>query len=66
MCNWRTVESVPFDCDLQLSVIEGEVHALAFPCRRVASGWISSTGKPVGVDPSHWRAWSEAETPCGC
>ena len=66
MCNWQPIESAPFDRDLQLSVIEGEVHALVFPCRRTEVGWISGSGKSVEVSPSHWRDWTEQEAPCGC
>ena len=66
MCNWQPIESAPFDRELQLSVIEGEVHALVFPCRRTEAGWISGSGKAVEVSPSHWRDWAETEGPCGC
>jgi hypothetical protein len=66
MCNWLPIESAPFDRDLQLSVIEGEVHALVFPCRRTDAGWISGAGKQVEISPSHWRDWAETETPCNC
>lgn len=59
MSKWHPVMVAPFDRDLQLGVIEsGEVHALVFPCRRTARGWVaSSTLEPVSVDPTHWRDW---------
>ena len=61
MRDWQLISTVPFDRDLQLSVIEkGEIHTLIFPCRRTQAGWIDSkTGRPVLVDPTHWRVWSE-------
>ncbi|MBS0522159.1 MAG: hypothetical protein JSS04_00885 [Proteobacteria bacterium] len=60
MGKWQPIASAPFDRDLQLSVIEeGEVHALAFPCRRTGSGWFNSEGERVEVNPSHWRDWAE-------
>jgi len=61
MNEWQPIATAPFDRELELSVIEsGEVHALAFPCRRTAGGWThATTGKPVLVDPSHWREWSQ-------
>jgi hypothetical protein len=65
MCNWQPIHSAPWGRDLQLSVIEGEVHALVFRCRRSGSGWVSDAGKPVDVRPSHWRDWAESEQPCG-
>jgi len=61
MGDWQPISTAPFDRELQLSVIEkGEIHTLIFPCRRTQAGWIDSkTGKPVFVDPTHWRVWSE-------
>jgi hypothetical protein len=59
MSAWHPISTAPFDCDLQLSVIEkGEVYPLAFPCQRKPSGWVdAATGKLVRVDPTHWRDW---------
>ena len=38
--------SAPFDQDIELSVIEAnEVHALLFPCRRTARGWVNTSAK---------------------
>jgi hypothetical protein len=56
---WQTIATAPADRDLELSVIEaGEVHALVFPCRRAAIGWINaSTKSRVAVNPTHWRPW---------
>jgi hypothetical protein len=50
-----------FDCDLELSVSEnGEVYALVFPCRRTQAGGVDAkTGRPVFVDPTHWRVWRQ-------
>jgi hypothetical protein len=57
--DWHPISTAPFDRDLQVSVIEqGEVHALAFPCRRMQDGWMDvTTRKPVFIDPTHWREW---------
>jgi hypothetical protein len=61
MGKWQPIASAPFDRDLQLSVIEeDEVHALAFPCRRAAAGWVNQAGEQIDVSPSHWRDWPEA------
>jgi hypothetical protein len=56
---WKPISSAPLDRDLELAVIdrEGE-HALVFPCRRAAGGWIdAATKRWIAVDPSHWREW---------
>jgi len=59
MRDWHPILTAPLDRNLQLSVHENEeVHSLVFPCRRTESGWVhASTGKPVFVDPTHWREW---------
>jgi hypothetical protein len=59
MTDWRPISSAPLGCNLELSVIEnGEVHALAFPCRGTLNGWVNAaTGAVVFVEPTHWREW---------
>jgi hypothetical protein len=59
MGDWQPIASAPFDRDLRLSVIEnGEAHERVFPCRRAETGWVNAkTGKPVPVQPTHWRPW---------
>jgi hypothetical protein len=59
---WRAISSAPFDQDIELSVIEAnEVHALLFPCRRTARGWVDASAKSaVSVRPTHWRPWPTA------
>ncbi len=60
---WRTISTAPFDSDLELAVIEdGETHALVFPCRKAAVGWVKAgTTLLVDVRPTHWREWSEKD-----
>ena len=59
MGEWQPISSAPFDQDLELSVIEAnEAHALVFPCRRIANGWLNvKMNSQVFVDPTHWRLW---------
>ena len=56
---WERIATAPYDCDLELAVIEGNlVHPLVFACRRVPDGWIKfSTRERVLVNPTHWRRW---------
>jgi len=64
---WEKIRTAPFGRDLQLAVIEDadrDIHALVFPCRREADGWINSlTGQRVLVSPTHWRTWQELTNP---
>ena len=56
---WERIATAPYDCDLELAVIEGNhVHPLVFACRRMHDGWIKvSTRERVLVSPTHWRHW---------
>ena len=58
---WQDISKAPADRDLELAVLDrdGE-HILAFPCRRVASGWINAQSRErIDVRPSHWREWAQ-------
>jgi len=56
---WQPISTAPFDRDLELAVLEGaDTHALLARCRRASYGWVNAvTGKPVDVNPTHWREW---------
>ena len=58
---WHPIGTAPFDCDLELAVMDRDgTHALVFPCRRILTGWIASrTRQRLEVSPTHWRAWKE-------
>jgi hypothetical protein len=59
---WMPISSAPFELDLDLAVIDtAGTYALLFPCRRIADGWINAlTKRRVELEPTHWRAWTEA------
>lgn len=58
---WHPIASAPFDCDIELAVVEGaDAHALVFRCRRGPYGWVNAaSGKRIDIDPTHWREWQE-------
>jgi hypothetical protein len=58
---WQAASNAPFDCDLELAVIDADgQHALVFPCRRISAGWINaSTKERLDVRPTHWRPWAD-------
>ncbi len=60
---WQLASNAPFDCDLELAVIDEDgQHALVFPCRRVLAGWINaSTKERLDVRPTHWRPWASKD-----
>jgi hypothetical protein len=57
--SWHPIATAPYDCDLELAVVEGnDAHALVFRCRRARSGWVNATtGQRLNIDPTHWRQW---------
>jgi hypothetical protein len=61
MFEWQPISRAPFDCDVELAVIDEDgVHALVFPCRRVPEGWANArTNLQIEVRPTHWREWSQ-------
>jgi len=57
---WRPIRDAPGDRSVQLgTMVDGSASALAFACRQGKRGWVNAeTGKPVFVQPSHWREWT--------
>jgi hypothetical protein len=57
---WHRVSTAPFDCDLELAVIEATgIRTVAFPCRRVLGGWVKAESKiSIKLRPTHWREWT--------
>jgi hypothetical protein len=58
---WQPASLAPFDCDLELAVIDKDgQHTLVFPCQRIQGGWINaSTKERLDVRPTHWRPWTD-------
>jgi hypothetical protein len=56
---WQPIASAPFDCDLELAVLDSDgPHALVFACRRILGGWMKmETRERLDVHPTHWRRW---------
>lgn len=56
---WLEIETAPFERDLEVAVIASDgIHSVAFPCRRLDSGWINAaTRASIKVIPTHWRNW---------
>ena len=61
---WELINTAAEDRDLELAVLfHGEMHALAFPCRKASGGWMNAlTGQRLAVDPTHWRPWQTQST----
>ena len=56
------ISKAPFDRDLELAIIDATgVHAVAFPCGRLAAGIRAETKERIEVRPTHWRPWATDE-----
>ena len=54
---WQPISTAPRECDIEVCVIEGEVHVLVSACRLTDAGWIdASTERLLDIHPTHWRA----------
>lgn len=58
---WLPVSIAPPDEDLEVCVLDydGIVHALAVPCHKDGAQWVDLDKKYVGIQPTHWRKWTE-------
>jgi hypothetical protein len=55
---WNPIETAPLEEDVSLEVTDGRgaPYRLPNPCRRTASGWVSSSkGTPLAVTPVRWK-----------
>jgi hypothetical protein len=53
---WRGIESAPFDRELELAVIDGDVRPIGVFCIRHGDDWLDAeTLMPVRVAATHWR-----------
>ncbi len=57
---WMEITTAPFDRQIGIGVRDADgMHALVFPCRRIAGGWVNAqSGLRLDVSPTHWREWS--------
>ncbi|WFU54444.1 hypothetical protein QA639_33120 [Bradyrhizobium pachyrhizi] len=67
LLGWRDIASAPFDCTIELAVIDDKRHPLGFPCVRRAEGWFDlDTMQLVAAAPTHWRYWQPDVPPKSC
>lgn len=64
---WHPITTAPSDRDIELAVLDLDgPHALVFPCRRIAAGWMNAqSGERLDVRPTHWREWRDGPPPEG-
>ena len=52
---WRDIETAPFDRELELAVIDGEINLLGTCIRRADNWFDADTLGPIKVTATHWR-----------
>ena len=64
---WRDIETAPFDRELELGVIDGEIRTVGGFCLRHGDDWLDAeTLKPVQVTATHWRSRWPVIFPVSC
>jgi hypothetical protein len=64
---WRDIETAPFDRELELAVIDGEVRPIDVFCLRHGDDWFDAeTLKPIKVTATHWRSRWPLIFPVSC
>lgn len=64
---WRDIDTAPFDRELELAVIDGEVRPLGGFCLRHGDGWFDAeTLRPIEVSATHWRSRWPVIFPVSC
>jgi hypothetical protein len=53
---WREIETAPFDRELELAIIDGDVCRTGGFCLRHKDNWLDAeTLRPIEVTATHWR-----------
>jgi hypothetical protein len=64
---WREIASAPFDREIEVAVIDGDINVHGISCLRHGDGWLDSeTMRPTKVTATHWRYGRRAMLPIGC
>jgi hypothetical protein len=53
---WREIASAPFDREIEVAIVDGDINVPGNPCLRHGNGWLDAqTLRPVNVPATHWR-----------
>ena len=65
--DWRELASAPFDREIELAFIDGNVSVSRGPCLRHGDGWLDvETLRPVQIAATHWRYRQSVMPPMSC
>jgi hypothetical protein len=64
---WRDIETAPFDRELELAVIDGDIRTVRGFCLRHGEDWFDAeTLRPIKVTATHWRSPWPVIFPVSC
>ena len=64
---WRDIDSAPFDREIEVAVVLGNISVPGGLCLRDANGWLDSeTLAPIEMTATHWRYRWPALLPLSC
>ena len=64
---WRDIETAPFDRELELAIVDGEVRPVSGCCLRHGGDWLDAeTLQPIQVTATHWRPRWPVIFPVSC
>lgn len=53
---WREIKSAPFDREIEVACINGDMNVSRSLCLRHGDGWLDAeTLRPVEITATHWR-----------
>ena len=65
--DWREIATAPFDCAVELAVIDGKIGVLPFFGLRHGDDWLDAeTLRPLKVTATYWRFARAAFPPISC
>jgi hypothetical protein len=65
--DWRELASAPFDREIELAFIDGNINVSRGPCLRHGDGWLDvETLRPVEIAATHWRYRHSVMPPMSC
>ncbi len=65
--DWRELTSAPFDREIELAFIKGNINEPRGPCLRHGNGWLDvETLRPVEITATHWRYPQSVLPPMSC
>ena len=64
---WREIATAPFDCELELAVIDGQIGVLDVSYLRHGDDWLDAdTLRPAKFSATHWRYRRPTNIPMCC